>query len=158
MGWVFLYDAPNKSDVVADCTRGSDTIKCIRKTTVGYELWTVWHNIKTNEKVIILFLLAKQNGNWGYKNMSEAMHPYFYKCPLSFLNEVPVSNQDWRNKVIDYHANQKGIKNISVGSVVKMRDSKPNEFRVTSLNPLLGVSCENGKTYKLIKARIVEIK
>jgi hypothetical protein len=39
----------------------------------------------------------------GYKDMDETMHPYYYNCPLSYLDEVtePLNSRsrEWREKV-----------------------------------------------------------
>lgn len=163
MGWTFLYDAPKKRHVVEDCTRGSDKLKCVRKATHGNELWTIWHNSETNQKLIILFLLAKRNGNWGYKDMTESMFPYYFQCPLAFLDEVPVANESWRARVRDYHEGKKRnkeiVKNLRAGQIVKLRDSNPSEFRVIETGKtMIGISVDNGARYKLVKSRIVEVR
>ncbi len=45
---------------------------------------------------------------WGYKELEESMHPYFYSCPLGYLNLVPIEqyggNAQWRSLVKQYHA------------------------------------------------------
>ena len=47
---------------------------------------------------------------WGYKDMEESMHPYYYSCPLSYLELVPIDqyggNAAWRAGVQQYHALQ----------------------------------------------------
>jgi hypothetical protein len=165
MGWTFLYNAPDKSQVIEECTRGSDKLRCIRKASHGSELWTIWEDTETKHKTIVLFLLARKDRNWGYKDMTEAMHPYYYQCPLSFLDEVPVANEDWREKVRKYHKQKKQnhslVKKIKVGSFVTLRDSKPNRFRVISLKPFLGTAMQGGGaavTYKLVKSRIIDVE
>ena len=162
MGWTFLYDAPEKRDVIEDCTRGSDKLKCVRKAVHGNELWTIWHNTETNCKYIVLFLLARRDSNWGYKDMTESMGPFYYQCPLSFLDEVPVANEEWREKVQAFHAqkkdNRKLLREIRAGKIVKMRGTKPSEFRVVLTKPLIGVALENGQRYKLVKSRITEVR
>jgi hypothetical protein len=162
MGWTFLYDAPEKKHVIEDCTRGSDKLKCVRKAVHGNELWTIWHNTETNTKYIVLFLLARRDGNWGYKDMTEAMGPYYYQCPLSFLAEVPAADEEWREKVRQFHdqkkLNRQLVKEIRAGKIVKLRDSNPSEFRVLETKPLIGLALENRRRYKLVKSRIVEVR
>jgi hypothetical protein len=39
---------------------------------------------------------------WGYKRMGEDEHPYYYDCPLEFLDLIPTDNAsalDWRDRV-----------------------------------------------------------
>jgi hypothetical protein len=160
MGWTFLYNAPEKRQVIAEVTQSSNNINCLCKALHGNELWTIWYNSNTNEKLIILFLLARSGGNWGYKDMTEEMGPYFYQCPLAFLDEVPVTNEAWRAKVREFHAGKKQnrtlVRQIKSGQMVKLKDSKPNMFRVVSTNPLIGIAAD-GLRYKLVKTRIVEV-
>ena len=170
MGWTFLYDAPDKQIVIDECINPSGWTsgkirKCTKHSVVGNELWSIWES-NTGDKTIVLFLLSKHMGNWGYKDMGEAMHPYYYKCPLYFLEEVPVANQEWRNKVLEYHSSLKSqrdiIKRVSVGKIVTLRDSKPSKFRVVSLDPLIGEDVESDslfpEKYKLVKARIIDVQ
>lgn len=39
----------------------------------------------------------------GYKDLAEEMHPYSYDCPLEYLALAPVTCQEWRDGVIEYH-------------------------------------------------------
>jgi len=50
---------------------------------------------------------SKADEGWGYKDMEEGMHPYFYSCPLKYLALVPaVASEEWREGVRQYHARQ----------------------------------------------------
>ena len=168
MGWTFLYDAPHKQIVIDECTNPphNGPSKCLKHSVKGNELWTIWE--RDGKKSIVLFLLAKSEGNWGYKDMDEAMNPYYYKCPLKFLNEVPVVNQEWRDKVIEYFNNKKTqidcVRTISIGSVIRLRDSTPNRFVVVSTKPLIGADYTDGvdpinrQLYRIVKSRIIEVE
>ena len=161
MGWTFLFNAPEKRHVIEECTKSGDRVECVRKSVNNNELWTIWVDKISKKKTIVLFLLSKNKGNWGYKDITEAMYPYYFKCPLSFFEEVPEENKEWREDVRAWHAAQKNNKNllgkICLGSVVKLNGSTPDKFKVTNLDPLVGVSIENGKEYKLIRNRVVEV-
>jgi hypothetical protein len=166
MGWTFLYNAPEKRHVIEDVTRGSQDLKCIKQSCNGNHLWTIWERTDTKKRFIALFLLQKSEGNWGYKDITEDMGPCYYDCPLYFLDEVTKENslaynENWRARVRKHHGSRKErsqlFKNIEVGSLVKLKDSKPSEFRVLSKDPFRGVSTENGMTYKLVKSRIIEV-
>ena len=43
----------------------------------------------------------------GIKDMEETAHPYYYSCPLKYLNMVPIDrfggNAKWREEVIAHH-------------------------------------------------------
>ena len=160
MSWTFLYNAPDKNQVIEECTLTSGSLCCIKKTTNGNELWTLWLDNSSGTKSIALFLLARRDNTWGYKYISEASGPYYYKCPLAFLEEAPVQNQSWRDKVLVYHNERKKTykiaRTIRVGQVVTLRDSTPSKFTVIKINPFLGVA--NGCTYKLYKSRVIDIQ
>lgn len=165
MGWTHLYNCPDKNQVIAECTRESSNHVCVAKSVHNNSLWTVWKNKTTQNLEIVLFLLSKDQGSWGYKDMSEGMGPYYYDCPLSFLEMVPEPtdsphSKGWREAVRKYHTKEKEhrsvIKSLKIGSMVRLNGCTPSEFRVTSLNPLRG-SSSSGDIYKLIKARITEV-
>lgn len=161
MGWTLLYNCPDKKQVIEECIRSFGSSKCIRHSCSDNELWTLWYNSNTNVKHIILFLLAKQDGSWGYKPLTEPEGPVYFKCPLVYLHEAPVLNDNWRQKVYEYHnlkrANRRAIRELAIGKIVKLSDAQPDTFRVISMDPLLGNCLKTGVTYKLIKNRIVRV-
>jgi hypothetical protein len=82
-------------------------------------LWAVWERTFTKdgqtaqptERWIICDLLRHQKDyGWGYKDMEESMHPYYYSCPLGYLEMVPIDqyggHAEWRECVRHYHAQQ----------------------------------------------------
>ena len=46
---------------------------------------------------------------FGYKDMTEAEHPFYHSCPLSYVELVPLDryggNAEWREQVIEHHRN-----------------------------------------------------
>jgi hypothetical protein len=81
----------------------------VNHTLVGSEFWTVL-KAQDGTNVIVLFLLAKENGSYGYKVIDEGMHPYYYKCPLSFLKLAPVASEEWRKGVHAYHESKRNVR------------------------------------------------
>ena len=98
MGWTFSDSWKTKDDVITDILRDGNFID---KTLKGTELWTIMQDA-AGARFIVLFLLAKERGSYGYKVMDESMGPYYYKCPVSFLDRVPATNHEWRAKVYAY--------------------------------------------------------
>ena len=63
-----------------------------RKTTLATEVV---------EYGIEVFLIERQGNRHWYKGLGEAVHPYYYDCPLEFLAVAPVANASWRKKVLE---------------------------------------------------------
>lgn len=39
----------------------------------------------------------------SHKVLTAEMHPYYYSCPLEFLDRVPVESEKWRAGVHEWH-------------------------------------------------------
>jgi len=48
-------------------------------------------------------LLESEGHEWGYKSLVEAEHPYYYSCPLRYLDMVPQRCATWRARVHAFH-------------------------------------------------------
>lgn len=135
-------------------------MECLKHSVNGNELWSVWEK-KDGTRAIILFLLASKDGRWGYKEIAEVSGPYYYKCPLKFLDMAAIANTSWREKVLELHARKAKAKSLTkklkIGMVAAL-DIPDNEFRVTKLNPLMGVSLKENKLYRLVKSRIISVR
>jgi hypothetical protein len=126
MAWDFTPGA-TKKDIVTRLTKGwkrqqhkpwsasPDFVphdwQCVtlKHKVIGGVLWTVDEVTrfkpegKQRERTIGCHLLERGYGGWGFKVMCEAMHPYYYTCPLEYLDLVPVACPEWREKVRLYH-------------------------------------------------------
>ncbi len=106
MGWLFTQQQTRKQ-LIERLTRDEEFIgisrKCLRWSTVGNVLWTVWEISGPGETVrryIGCDLMACHRGyGWGYKDMCESMGPCYYSCPTCYLDMVPVANAQWREQV-----------------------------------------------------------
>ena len=130
MGWLFKHGCSRK-DLIEERAKSWETTSgemmveyvclahCYRGGVYSGVLWGVWErtftkdglNIQPEERWITCDLLKYQQGyGWGYKDMAECMHPYFYSCPLGYLKQVPLDqyggNATWRELVHKYHALQ----------------------------------------------------
>lgn len=144
VGWRHGGDGPSRK-CLAHCYRGN------RYSGV---LWTVWAILEADgterKRFIGCDLMHFRGGEWGYKDLCESMHPYFYSCPLGYLAMVPqVECEDWRKVVREYHA--KRTKKLVVGQTYPATKglrigSRPiKAIKVTSLKPLMGDAIfENG--------------
>ena len=132
MGWLFKAGSTRK-ELVEERTRswagaGADNTvvstvslaHCYRGNPFSGVLWAVWERTSTKdgqqaqptERWITCDLLRYQKDyGWGYKDLDESMHPFYYSCPLGYLEKVPIDqyggNAEWREGVRGYHAQQK---------------------------------------------------
>jgi len=64
------------------------------------------------------------------------MSPPSCTCPLSFLAQVPVANEEWRREVSAYHARKTSIRK---GCLLELSPGcQPRTVVVTSVHPLQG--------------------
>ena len=83
------------------------SMRTLAKSLRGSQLWVVTEvtdrdlnaGTETVEKVINLHLLDCYAHCCGYKSFGEAEHPYYYDCPLKYLDMAPVKCQEWRDGV-----------------------------------------------------------
>lgn len=103
MGW--YGDNVNRKEKIAQLIKGGPKSECIAHCYRGGifrgVLWSVWRN--PNGTYILCDILEYRNNCWWNKPITEDMGPFYYSCPLSYLNMVPVKNQEWRNQVRNYH-------------------------------------------------------
>jgi len=59
-------------------------------------------------------LLKGSGGEWGYKPMDESMHPYYYSCPLRYLEMAPVRSAEWREEVRAHHEQRRAKRKAAV--------------------------------------------
>jgi len=120
-----VFPGYSKQDVIDHVTRVYEDHKC-RYTTVatyivGNVLWAVVELMAKVDgfrglpsygdvRIIACYLLGNESGSgWGYKDLEESMSPYHYSCPLQFLSMTPEKSPEWRAKVRNWHAQQKGL-------------------------------------------------
>ncbi len=142
MGWSMLK-GQTRAELLARRTaayQGLDGARqeCLRYCTVGNVLWTVWE-ITAPDKPIMRFigcdLMAHERGyGWGYKDLCESEHPFYYSCPLAYLDLVETACADWRAGVHEYHR-KRSAKNIEVGDVLVFEGLSITEGLVIEKRP-----------------------
>lgn len=132
MGWLFQSGSTRK-ELIAERTEnwtreGAEGVTvtstclahCYRGGAFSGVLWAVWERrftkdgeeVQSTERWITCDLLRYQkNFGWGYKDMDESAHPYYYSCPAKYLDLVPIDtyggNAEWREAVRSHHARRK---------------------------------------------------
>lgn len=108
--WIATDGTPMETQVLDHARRGNRLWKIVR-----------YKRGNTEETYIGLDLLSySRKDGAGYKDMSEGMGPYYYDCPLGFLDRVPEpehpdwmleaharDGKTWRDKVRDHHAGKR---------------------------------------------------
>ena len=116
MGWLFSTNWPTRASM-REHLCNDNGLKTIKSCWKGNNLWAVQeYTYDQGEKAgqtvrfIALYLVRWHGGDckgWGYKDMDESAGPYYYNCPLSYLDMVPDPGgyaTEWRAKVREQHA------------------------------------------------------
>jgi len=114
MGYLFPYGATRKDIIDDRCASWKwpkASYQTITKCCRGNVLWRVVEIYMKDtghfERYIACDLLASNNGDWGYKDMTEEDHPYYYSCPVSYLEGTRVFSTEWREGVKEDAARRK---------------------------------------------------
>jgi hypothetical protein len=85
-------------------------LKTHRKGNVVYVLYAVYHD-GTTDKTVDVCVTSWGDDEFYYKPMNEDMGPYYYECPLDWLNKLspPATDtaREWRLKVRQTAAQKK---------------------------------------------------
>jgi hypothetical protein len=155
MGWTYSTGWETRQTLVNHLTRtetnDTRTRTCITSCVRGNVLWSVWEIIypdKPAKRYIGCDLLQNggHNRGWGYKDMCESVHPYYYSCPLKYLELVPeVANQEWRDKVTKYHATRKIP--LRKGLIVGLKECVVPALMVEQVTPKLVGTSRDGRRF-----------
>jgi hypothetical protein len=183
MGWSWCQEWEHRKDIIADLTRDESSksyaikenkptysirkcIKhCFRGNNFSGVLWTVWdifsHNVETDkliktDRYIGCDLLGyyKTDKCWGHKALCESSHPFYYSCPLGYLDMVPVSCKEWREKVKQYHSDRKLKFEVKIGDFILLKDRySPRVFKIKDVRPIIGIN--HNIVYKISPKQIL---
>jgi hypothetical protein len=158
MGWYYTHGA-SRRDIIDEITRENSndegSFRTLRKCFRGNTMYALHESGKHGEprKWIGVYLLqrgSKECPGWGYKPMDESMEPYFYECPVSYLDaaDEPISEtaRRWRAKVRE-RAAQRTSKKPKVGELWSLVGCLIESVVITSVRPLRGT--HGGTTYRI---------
>jgi len=149
MGWLFPHECITKQSlvdlVIGNWKTAGYDIQATKK--VGKGLWILGTPAMSSYPIIAFYLMERQQGTWGYKDMDESMHPYYYDCPMDWLEKAPVVSQPWRDGVHAHHkkklelATKKILANATykVGGSWRFGGMPCTSVHVTSLKPFRGL-------------------
>lgn len=121
MGW--LYYAPSKQALVQDLLANCESESLKRRSLASalvqegrqLVLWSVAEITAKDDsirglpagqilKLICCDLVEKSGLSWGVKRLDEAMGPFYYSCPLRFLEIADELSPSWRESVREFHS------------------------------------------------------
>jgi hypothetical protein len=114
MGWTFTQGA-TRTDIIREAIAMQENEygkwTCLAHYCKGNTLWTVWEILikaqNETQRYIQCDLMECQKGyGWGRKSLEESSHPYYYSCPLKYLDMAPEKNPEWRKLVREHHDHQ----------------------------------------------------
>ncbi len=116
MGW--LFTDLDQASLIRELTLPTDNERCSSETVhYTYRDSVLWSLVKLTAKegafagmnagdstyYIRCDLFERGRNGWGYKALDESMHPYYYGCPLEYLDKAPEVSPEWRQKVREHH-------------------------------------------------------
>ena len=134
MGWTFNTHKGTKQDLVDErletIVRSDGGVsKVVAHSLRGNHLWKVKEVEVAEEsrtyRYIALDILSCQKGCWGFKDLFESDHPFYYDCPITLLNKTNShENEEWRKIVRRKHKDKddkaKFMRGLKVGEVVEL--------------------------------------
>lgn len=158
MGWDFCDAWTTKAKVVHAILTGNSRSFTAHKL-VGNELWVINGTpADGGDSYIGLYLLEKEGRTWGYKPLTESSGPYYYNCPLAFLDAVPLANHEWRLKVLAVAATKAALKAVKPGDTLAIGNGwKAASFIVKTAKPLVAHNPADGRDYKVNPKSVVAV-
>jgi len=173
MGWTFLDKVPGQSireffaeEMNGEYPDGSvgRVLDCavvnMREAYIAYE--RVWPDGRREVRAIVCLLSFRPRDefNFGYKDMGEEMHPYYYNCPERILRLLtPTGNESalrWRQKCWENVRARQARPKLRKGMVIRFAEPVrfnngdiESEFRVIDPRRLLVTDRSGWNRYKL---------
>jgi hypothetical protein len=101
MGFDFTQGA-TKQDVVNEQLQDSETTRTLDHVVRQNVLWALKESHSPAGPIVWIYcgvMKLHRGFGWGYNSMSEDVGPFYYSCPIKFLERAPVTNQTWRDNV-----------------------------------------------------------
>lgn len=155
MGWLFGHEQ-SRSQLIGRLTRDEEhdgvIRRCLRHCTSGNVLWSVWEIQRPGDapfRYIGCDLMAYDRNcrGWGYKDLCESMEPFYYSCPLAYLDMVPPAAPAWREQVRAYHAARS--RSVTLGDTLTFKGLSITEAVVVGRRRRTWIIECNGMHYAL---------
>ena len=143
----------NKSEIlqhiITPHTEPDGEHTCLCKKPYGNLLWSVW--ICGQTKYIRLDIYKFDLAGWQYTTQYEG-HFDHDNCPLGYINQAPIIDQSWRDRVLSHHSHiflWREIRDL----FSKIRKEKRNEIIVLEIDCDLSSKEFTLESLKPIRAR-----
>lgn len=117
MGWMFPYHTFDRKTLIAERVASEISenyrIEVLRYCVRGNNLWKLVQVTRDekSERFIVLDMMQKSGGTWGYKDLDDGCGPCYYNCPLSYVDACTPTTSEyanhWREQVRKYWAERK---------------------------------------------------
>lgn len=135
MGWYFQDGAGTNQEILNELTQpwtdDEGRLHTITNASFGAFGRAMYAAHRINGVVqpgVVIYLIERSRGQWGYKPQGEAMGTYQYDCPLALLDLVPPDDHfGWREKVRAYWADRAAPKTaptVRVGDTVYLKGTR----------------------------------
>lgn len=174
MGWLFSSRWTNKQEMRRHLTE-ENGIKTIKSCWKGNNLWAVQEYTYSDGpeagktvRFVALYLCRFHKDEGGYKDMDESSGPYYYNCPISYIEMVEAHEREncygprsyaaeWRESVRKNYA--KANRMLAIGQIFKLYGK---EYVVRSYKraggPYIIANLDVGQEFLLKKSRIKDVE
>ena len=114
------YKTETVKEVIANLNASRNVIKHHRK---GNEFWQLIKKADDTHVIVVNIIEKDRSSGEVYvKSLTEDCGPYYYNCPLAWLDIAEEACSSWRERVRTFHARTLAVKNIKAGTRVKLEE------------------------------------
>lgn len=88
MGWTFNTRKSTKQEFINELvTTEFFSLEILEYSVKPKHVWMLCKDKKDGHSFVMLCLISKMDGCWGYKDMTGDTLPFIYNCPKSYLQK-----------------------------------------------------------------------
>lgn len=96
MGWTYCREWTTREKAITAIRADMLVPYTILADALTPECWWVVASSESTGVFLVVFLLEKHAGEWGFKEIEEAAGPFASDCPKHLLDMVPPVNAEFR--------------------------------------------------------------
>jgi hypothetical protein len=131
MGWTYFQAPAGKRsvDILRDKLK---SLTWIDAQKVGDTIYAAVTHPKVTGAFALVVLIDRRGGQFGYKDMDEAMGPYESECPARILNELTAEPNEyaaaWRQRCREFNARRETAAAAAQCAYRIAHDAEPSLF------------------------------